>query len=270
VILLGACWEKVAVLLRIYLAGNITIESGTTIVSDWRATGRQGRLAFAMLVGEHLRPVTRDELADELWPIDPPPSRDRALSAVISKLRSLLDAEGLTGIEINSQFGAYQLRLPGNAWIDIAAATGSIDRAEGALRGGAYREAWPLAQISCHIARRPFLSGEEGAWTVRTRRDLESVQIRAHECLAEIYIRNGEPANAVRHARLAIDLEPFRETAHQLLMRAHSATGNRAEALRAYETCRALLEEELGVSPGEQMDAYYRSILYQFDNESGQ
>ncbi|MDQ2682226.1 MAG: winged helix-turn-helix domain-containing protein [Chloroflexota bacterium] len=247
--------------MRIYLAGNVAIESATGITSDWRAAGRQGRLAFAILAAEHLRPVSRDELAEGLWPDDPPPSRDRALTAVISKVRATLDGAGLCEIGISSQFGAYQMRLPAGAWIDIAAATESIDRAEGAVRAGRYRDAWPLAQVACHIARRPFLAGEEGTWVTRTRQDLESVLIRAHECLATIYIWNREPANAIRHARMAIELEPFRETAYGLLMGAHAAAGNRAEALRTYETCRALLAEELGVSPSDQMEARYLAVL---------
>jgi hypothetical protein len=32
-------------------------------------------------------------------------------------------------------------------------------------------------------------------------------------------------------------------------MRAHAAAGNRAEGLRAYERCRRLISQELGVAP---------------------
>jgi DNA-binding SARP family transcriptional activator len=44
-------------------------------------------------------------------------------------------------------------------------------------------------------------------------------------------------------------------------MRAHAAAGNRADALRAYERCRCLLAEELGVSPSPQTEAVYLDIL---------
>jgi DNA-binding SARP family transcriptional activator len=54
---------------------------------------------------------------------------------------------------------------------------------------------------------------------------------------------------------------PFRETGYQLLMRAHAAVGNRAEALRVYERCRSLLSEELGVPPSSQTEAVYLDIL---------
>ena len=106
-------------MLRIYLAGNVAIESAAGITSDWRAAGRQGRLAFAMLAAEHLRPVSRDELAEGLWPDDPPPSRERALTAVISKIRATLDDAGLCEIDISSQFGAYQMRLPVGASLSM-------------------------------------------------------------------------------------------------------------------------------------------------------
>ena len=164
-------------------------------------------------------------------------------------------------LDIVSRFGAYQLRVPAATWIDIGAAMDAIDRAEGAMRAAGYREAWPLAQIACHIARRPFLMGDEGPWVTRMRRELRAVLLRAHECLAEIYIWNNDPATAARHATMAIDLEPFRETAYHLLMRAHAAAGNRAEALRAYDRCRILLAEELGVSPSPALDHLYGAVL---------
>jgi hypothetical protein len=53
--------------LRIYLTNRLLVEeSGTILLDERRMMGRQGRLAFAYLVGEHLRAVSRDELAEDL------------------------------------------------------------------------------------------------------------------------------------------------------------------------------------------------------------
>jgi len=87
------------------------------------------------------------------------------------------------------------------------------------------------------------------------------VLVRAYEVLSEIYVWSGEPANAVRYAKLATGAEPYRETAWQHLMRAHNSGGNRAEALRAYEQCRCLLSEELGISPSPQTEAVYLELV---------
>jgi SARP family transcriptional regulator, regulator of embCAB operon len=248
-------------LIRIYLAGQVGIECDGQLLSDWRSVGRQGRLAFAMLAAEHWRAVPRAELIDEIWPDDPPPSSDRALSAVMSKLRTLLEREGRSVLEIGAAFGCYQMRLPANVWIDIEAAAEGIDQAEGFLRAGEYRAAWAPAQIACHVARRPFLQGDAGSWVSRARANLRDVSVRAYEALSGIYVWSGEPANAMRYGKLATEAEPYRETAWQHLMRAHAAAGNRAEALRAYEQCRCLLADELGVSPSPQTEAVYLELL---------
>ncbi len=248
--------------LRVYLTGRVLVEdNGTILLDERRLMGRQGRLAFAHLAGEHLRAVSRDELAEELWMGTAPPSWERSLSALISKLRALLVSASIPDIALNSSFGCYQLSLPADAWIDVEAASEAIDRAESALREEIPREAWGWAQVAYQISRRPFLTGEEGPWVTLKRAELHDVLVRAHECLSEPSIWNAEPAYAVKHAREAVTIEPFRETGYQLLMRAHAAVGNRAEALRVYERCRKLLSEELGVSPSPQTEAVYLDIL---------
>jgi SARP family transcriptional regulator, regulator of embCAB operon len=103
--------------------------------------------------------------------------------------------------------------------------------------------------------------GEEGPWVTLKRSDLREVLVQAHESLSEPSIWHAKPEYAVKHAKEAITIEPFRETSYQLLMRAHAAVGNRAEALRAYERCRSLLSEELGVHPSPQPEAVYVDIL---------
>jgi DNA-binding SARP family transcriptional activator len=246
--------------LRIYLTDRVLVEDGGEILLDEsRLMGRQGRLTFAYLAYERLRAVSRDELAEELWLGKVPPSWERSLSALISKLRAIL--AGLPGVALEAAYGHYRLSLPADAWIDVEAATEAIDRAESALRQDKPQETWGWAHVAHRISRRPFLMGEEGPWVTLKRSGLGEVLVRAHECLGEPSIWPKEPEYAVRHAAEAVNLEPFRETSYQLLMRAHAAVGNRAEALRVYERFRCLLLEELGVSPSSQTEAVYLDIL---------
>ena len=44
-------------------------------------------------------------------------------------------------------------------------------------------------------------------------------------------------------------------------MRVHLAAGNRAEGLRAYERCRELLADELGIDPSAETRATYQELL---------
>jgi hypothetical protein len=126
--MLAACCEKVGEMpLRIYLTSRVLVEDSGTLLDERRLMGRQGRLAFAYLVGEHLRAM--------------PPSWERSLSALISKLRALLASAGIPDVALSGSFGHYQLLLPADAWIHVEAASETIDRAESALRGDKPREA---------------------------------------------------------------------------------------------------------------------------------
>lgn len=243
------------------MTGRVCIEADETLLHERHLMGRQGRLIFVYLASEHRRTISRDELAEELWPRTLPSSWERSLSAIISKLRTLLSSVGLPSTALASSFGSYQLHLPTGAWIDLEAAAEALDHAESALRNGKPRQAEGWAQVCYHICRRPFLTGEDGPWATQKRAELRDMLVRAHDCLSEISVFSGEPALAAKHAEQALTLEPFRETSYQRLMRAHAAAGNRAEALRVYERCRRLLAEELGVSPSSQTEAVYLDIL---------
>ncbi|MSQ22526.1 MAG: hypothetical protein EXR53_04365 [Dehalococcoidia bacterium] len=110
-------------------------------------------------------------------------------------------------------------------------------------------------------ARQPFLGGEEAEWISRERARLDSILIRALDCLSEIWLQNGEPSLALGAARESVAMEPYRETGYQRLMRIHVALGNRAEALRVYESCRLLFAEELGSDPSPETQKIYAELL---------
>lgn len=256
-------WLEVGVqdVLRIYLTSQVRIENGDVLIGERDLPGRQGRVALALLVAERDRPVTRDELAEELWLDEPPPAWEKAVMAVVSKLRAALRRAGLGDTALTTSFGCYQLFLPADTWVDIEAAADSVHRAETALAAGDPRAAYPWAYVGYHVGRRPFLAGEDGPWVRRKRIQLREINLRALDCTVECAAANGELAEAIQAAEDALAIEPFRETTYRRLMRVHSAAGNRAEALRAYERCRTVLAEELGVPPSPQTQAVYTAVV---------
>src|SRR6185437_3029877 len=150
---------------RVHLAGRMSIEVNGQLMDQAAFPGQQGRVAFAYLVCERSRPVSRVELTDALWNDAAPPSAEAALNAIISKLRSMLGRAGLHGSEsVTTGPGCYELRLPPAAWVDLEAAADAIHEAECALRLGDPALAYGPSAVAHHIARRPFLPGEESPW----------------------------------------------------------------------------------------------------------
>lgn len=248
-------------MLRIYLSGRMTIEAGDVVLGPHDFPGQQGRNAFAFLAGEGRTPVARGMLIEALWPASPPPSRESALNAIISKLRALLGRAGVAADALRTSGGCYELHLPPDTWVDHDVAADSIHEAEAALRAGDPAQAYGPSAVAHHIARRPFLPGEEAPWIEQRRDKLAGILVRALECRAEVYLWNAEHSLAVEAARDAVALRPFRESAYRLLMRAHAAAGNSGEALRVYERCRRLISEELGVNPSPETRALYDEVL---------
>jgi SARP family transcriptional regulator, regulator of embCAB operon len=262
--------EKGGAPLRFYLTGRVSVE-GSRLVDQTALPGRQGRLALVYLVLERHRPVPYDELADALWGAELPPSWDRSLRVLVSKLRKVLPipavvaaTAGTAGVDpsavLVSDAGCYQARL-GDAWVDVEAATNAVDRAEGAWRGRDLATAWAEATVAASVTRRPLLAGEDQPWVAQERGRLRGLRVRALEVLAAVYLARGEAVLAREVAQELVGLEPLREAGHRLLMHAHVAGGDRAEALRVHQRLRESLAAELGIDPSPETGALHRAIL---------
>jgi predicted ATPase/DNA-binding SARP family transcriptional activator len=246
---------------RIALAGRVEVEvDGAPVVEP--ALGPLGRLVLAYLVLERRRPVPRDELADVVWGGEPPRSWETSVRVAVSKVRAVLAAAGLPAAEVvTTDAGSYQFHLPDGAVVDVEAAATDLADAVAALATGDPGVARREAAAAADVAGRQLLPGVSGLWAERRQAELRELHVRALEALSEAAAGDGDWAEAVKAAEEAVAVEPFRESAHLRLMAAHRGSGNRGEALRAYERARRLLAEELGVDPSPPMQEAYVALL---------
>lgn len=246
--------------LRFHLTGRLTVTGPSGTVDEEDLPGRQARLLLAYLVLHGRHPVPYDVLAHVVWGGDPPGSWTGLLKSLVSRTRTALRGAGMPPEALLSGLGTYQLRLPADSWVDVEAGTRAVDRAEARLRQGDLGQAWAEAAVASAITRRPLLPHEDAPWLDDTREHLRAGRIRALDVLSEVWLAQGEPAQAVALSAESIGLAPLRESSWRLLMRAHATAGNAAEALRAYRQCAAVLERELGVGPTRTTVALHEQI----------
>jgi DNA-binding SARP family transcriptional activator/tetratricopeptide (TPR) repeat protein len=236
------------------LCGPTRVENGGRRL-DSALPGRQGRLLLAYLVLNRDRACPRSELIDLLWPERPPAAADTALSALLSKLRRAIGSEAIGG--------RSELRFAPVAQVvvDVESAERAVAAAAAALqaRDWVLAEARAVEALDLDVAG--FLPGVDVRWVQDRRRELEGVRMRALELGAEAALRRGDLAVAEHRARAVIGSTPYRESAHRLLMRVQEASGNPAEALRAFEDLRLLLRDELGTAPGAATMAIHARLL---------
>ena len=240
----------------------MSIEVGDTVVDENRLRGARARLTLAVLVLERSRPVDRHELAEILWPEAFPASWEAALRVVVSRVRAFLGAAGLpAATALTSSHGCYRLSLPDGVVVDVEEAAAAVEAAEAAGAAGAHERAIAEAGTARAITARQFVVGAEGEWLEGVRRRQAGLRVRALDAMVRSGIQLGEAALAIDAAQELLGLDPYRDASHVLVMEAHRASGNRAEALRAYGWCRHVLAEELGVDPSPETEALYRSLL---------
>lgn len=95
-----------------------------------------------------------------------------------------------------------------------------------------------------------LLPGWDEPWLEAPRTRMRILQTQAYECVATRLLSAGRVPEALPYALHVQQAEPLRESAQQLMLEIHLRQGNIAEALRQYEHYRAVLRDELGLTPG--------------------
>ncbi len=247
---------------RIAVLGRLGIEREGQEAWGRGLPGRRAELVFAYLAVEHRRTVSRDEVADALWPGMLPDSWAAALRGVVSEVRRFLEDGGLDPAEVLAAGrGGYQLRLPAQVVVDVDEAREALAATRAELAAGAPAVAAGHAGRAAALARLPFLPSHEGEWVDGVRAELESIQVQALELEAQAQAEAGDPGAAAAAAERLVKLEPFKEPVHQLWIRVLGEAGDRAGAARAYERCKEILSSELGVEPSAETEAVFRAAM---------
>ena len=233
---------------------------GRVAVGVTAPRGRRVELVFAYLAAEHQRMVSHDELADALWPAGLPDTWEAGLRGVLTEVRRYLADCGLApDAELATGRRGYQLRLPDEVTVDVDDARDGLTAARALLAEGSAVPAAERAGAAASLATLPFLPDHEGEWADGIRRELATIAGRALEIEARALATLGEAGASAAVAERLVLLEPFNEAAHQLRIRLLGEAGDRAGAVRAYEHCRAVLAEELGIEPSEETAAVFRA-----------
>ena len=96
------------------------------------------------------------------------------------------------------------------------------------------------------------------------RERLRQIHLYGMEALTTALRRVGRAADAVIVGLAVVASDPFRESAHRLVIEAHLDMGNVAEARRQFDLCRRYLRRHLEIEPSpvlsELFDARGRTV----------
>ena len=217
------------------------------------------RALLAELLVYDGRPVSRDELIEDLWHGHPPGKPVGTLQAKVSRLRRVLE---------DAEPGGRQLvvSVPSGYQLDTTTAVVDADQfaalAERARATDDLRDRVALLTEALALWRGPAfadLSGEPFGRPAVTR--LEEERLVVLEERIEARLGLGEHHQVAGELSELVALHPLRERLRAAHMRALYRAGRQSEALASYEELRDHLVEELGVDPSPQLAELHLAVL---------
>jgi DNA-binding SARP family transcriptional activator len=253
--------------LSILLFGKLQIDLNGTSLSGKISDKAMCLLAY--LVHEFDRPHRREYLAEMFWPGKPPGMGRNNLRQTLAILRLSLGDRGAASpylhvtrdeIQFNEQSEYFAdantfVRLieesathNHEALIKCEACKGRLKRAVDLYQGD-FLEAAP--STDCQLF-------EE--WILIQREAHKRKMLKTLERLISLSEKRQAFRDASDCARRLVEIEPWDEENHRLLMRMLAQDGNRSAALKQYEICQKVIFNEFHVETTKETTALYEAI----------
>ncbi len=223
--------------LLVHLLGEVGLVRGGTPVA--LPASRKTRALRGYLVATGV-PQPRQRLCDLLW--DGPDDPRAALRWSLTKLRPLVDDDGAVRLVADRDHVRFE------------AAGATIDLREASEHLGGEVASAGLEALACAAAalRGDFLEGLDmpdcyrfHEWCTAERERVRALRLAVLDALVERLV-DASPEEALRHARQRLAIDPLADVAHATTVRLLARLGRNAEAHAQVETCRRILERELG------------------------
>jgi two-component SAPR family response regulator len=207
--------------------------------------------------------VHKEQIIDRLWPEIELEKGDRDFKVALNAINKALEPnrEAREESRFTHRYGlAYGLNFE-NVWLDAEVFEQLI-----AAGNQANMERNPARAIDCYATAVHLYHGDYlperryEDWTSAERERLQLMALNTMTVLASLLIERA-PLESLRLAQRVLSIDPVWEDAYRLQMRAFAAQRNRPMALKTYEKCVAVLNEEFGVEPLPETTALYQQIL---------
>ena len=207
----------------------------------------------AFLILNRQRRVTREEVQAAFWPDAEPARAQERLRRALYLLRRAVEPH----TDLIQAEGAELAVTPGlSLWVDYEAF-------EQVLMD-AYRHDPPRRQPleeAVALYKDDLLKDSYADWVLLEREHARQRFLTALRHLIAVCQQAGDWGSVIQYGHQLLEHDPYQELAHRALMTAYASTGDRSAALRQYQQCAKILDDELGVEPLPETIRLYEAIL---------
>lgn len=218
------------------------------VVTNWESNTAR---AMLFLLVSYPEGMTRDRIIEMLWP-DTARSRGQGtFHSTLYRLRAALSKDAVVhrdgGYRINPTI-AYRYDV--DEFLDLC------EQAEADTE-----QAHVARRRAIALYRGSFFDVGDGEWVVALRERLYLSMMALLLAEGQHMAQENQLLDAAAHYGRAISLDSYDERAHRGVMWCRASMGDRTGALRQFQECTRILDEELGVPPSEDTLQMHRDIL---------
>jgi DNA-binding SARP family transcriptional activator len=242
--------------LRIRLLGDFTLTSDDGPIEGITTPRLQSLIGY--LVMHRDAPQLRQHLAFVFWPDSSEMQARNNLRQLIHVLRRALPSESAF---LASDNRTLQWRREAPLRLDVDdldAALAEVEHADRQWDASALRV---VGERIDDLYRDDLLPGCYDEWVAPERERLRARFLQGLDRLIALNEAQRNYSDAIHLARRALHFDKLNEEAYRTLMRLFALSGDRTRALRVFQTCATVLRRELGIEPGEEMQALYQQLL---------
>jgi predicted ATPase/DNA-binding SARP family transcriptional activator/Tfp pilus assembly protein PilF len=202
--------------------------------------------------------VSREWLANSLWPGSEPEKALYNLRRCLNDLRQALGAEAetlLSPARLTIRLNREGVQVDVDSF-DRAVAQSDRPGHEGKGPPEGVPDLRPL-QEALSLYQGPLLEDCPEEWALSERRAREQRYLAALEILTQHALAEGETASAIRYLRKTVEVDGLREETQRALMQALFDAGDTASVTRVYRDLQLLLQRELNAGPAPETEALY-------------
>jgi DNA-binding SARP family transcriptional activator len=221
--------------------------------------GPRQQTVLAMLLLDAGKVIPIDRLIDAVWDNDPPVTAREQIQICVSTLRRhITAAHGSNLIETSSP--GYLMRV-GDCTLDARVFDVRVQDGRRVLATGDAAAAAVQLRGALALWRGDALSSIDSFLAQKSVTDLNERHMNVLEECIKIELDAGLSADLVGELASLVQEHPLHEHFRTLLMTSLYRAGRQADALESYREGRAVLQDELGIDPGRDLQGLHQLIL---------
>ncbi len=228
---------------------QVWVEGELVPLKEW-GRDKTVQLFQFLVTARHRRGLRKEQIIDRIWEDLDEKAGDQVFKVALHGINKVLEPHRESRSEprfVVRQGLTYQLNLD-EMWIDADAMEQFIALGNQYLTDdpATAKMAYQQAIALHHGVYLPNRIYED--WSSDERERLQVLALGATITLGELTL-DENPLESIRLAQQALLLDPAWEDAYRLQMQAYLKKGNRPMAIKTYQQCEKILDEEFGIEP---------------------